>query len=272
MLARSRAGKPTPLADPSATVSVDAARSPRGHPMSEPTEQTRSRPLPGLGGFRIAWRQLLGGDDVSPVDISAVYYPAIGLFLGVCMASLDRFLTPDTPVVVASAVIVGFHALATRGRPLTGLARTACRFIAAPLSRSPLAVVVTTIALLLLSIWIVQRIDGGRFVALLFAPMLGRCAMVVMATGSREARDDDRQLKFSRELTFREFGIASTAAFALVFTTTNFLGLLLVLVTGIATIALRLILHWRLGGVDRASLHGCGEFVQLAVLGLMAAL
>ena len=118
--------------------------------------------------------------------------------------------------------------------------------------------------------WILARVDGGRVVALLFAPMLARCSMVVIATGSREAREDGKQGKFSRELTFREFGLASTVTFAIVFLTTHFLGLLLVLATGFLTIGLRLLVHWFRGGVDRASLHGLGEIVQLTVLALVA--
>ena len=212
----------------------------------------------------------MAGDDASPVGLSAVYYPLIGLVLGIGMVAVDRAMMPWASVWASSIGVVGFHAAATRGRPLAGLAQMVCRFITVGLGRSAVALFLVQIAVFALAVWIIGRIDNGRVIALLFAPMLGRSAMVVMATGSREARDDGRQVKFSRELTFREFGIASTAAFAVVFLTTNFLGLLLVLVTGMATIALRLSLHWRLGGVDRSSLHASGEFVQLAVLGLMA--
>jgi len=240
--------------------------------MAYQTDQPSAPPLPGLSGLRIAWRQLVAGDDTSPIDTSAVYYPLVGLALGAAMAVVDHALIARTSPLIASTAVVGLHVLATRGRPVAGLARTACRFVAAPLARSTAAVAIIEVALFAAAVWIVTQIVDGRLVALLFAPMLGRSAMVVMATGSRQARDDERLMRFSRELTFREFGIASTAAFALVFATTNFLGFLLVLVTGLATIALRVLLHWRLGGVDRDSLHATGEVVQLAVFGLMAVL
>jgi adenosylcobinamide-GDP ribazoletransferase len=232
----------------------------------------RARPLPGWSGLRVSTAQLLGGDDASPIGVSAVYYPAVGLLLGAAMLGIDRALSTVTGPLEASLGVVCFHALATRGRPLRGLAETFCRLAAPRRSVPGLAAGAAALAILLGSGWLLARVDGGRAALLLFAPMLARCSMVVVATGSREARADGRQTKFSRQLTFREFGLASTLSFAIVFLATNFLGLVLVLLTGLATIAMRLLLHWRLGGVDRASLHATGEIVQLALFALLAAL
>lgn len=240
--------------------------------MSYGAERPDVRPLPGLAGLRIAAAQLIGGDDTSPVGLPAVYYPLVGLALGAAMVAIDRAAATVATPLVAGTAAIGFHTMATRGRPLAGLARTLLGMIDNRIARSPAAAALTQVAIFGVTVWVVGRIDGARIAALLFAPMLGRCAMVVMATGSRAARADGRLVKYAPDLTFREFGIASTAAFALVFLTTNFLGFLMVLVTGATTIALRLTLHWRLGGVDRSSLHGSGEFVQLAVLGLTALL
>jgi cobalamin synthase len=236
------------------------------------TEERKAPPLPGLSGLWVAVKQLLGGDDASPVGLSAVYYPLVGLALGLAMVAVDRAATDLVAAPWPSVIVVLFCVIATRARPLLGLARTIGLSVA-PRGRGDAAAIVVLLAVLLLalSIWVVAALDGGRAVALCFAPMLGRCAMVVIATGSRQARDDDRQVKFSRELTFREFGIASTFTFAVVFLTTHFLGLLLVLATGFLTIGLRLLVHWARGGVDRDSLHACGELVQLAALAIVAA-
>ncbi len=230
-----------------------------------------ARPIPGLSGFWRAAMQLLGGDDDSPVGLSAVYYPLIGLLVGVMMVGLDWLLAMRFSVQAASLTVVAFHVVVTRGRPLDGLARSVALGLGgtsagnSPVILGSLRVLFFGLAVLLLA-WI----DTARVVALLFAPMLARCAMVVIATGSREARDDDKQVKFSRELTFREFGIASTATFAVVLLTTHFLGMLLVLASGLLTIGLRLLVHYARGGVDRSGLHACGEVVQLATLAIIA--
>lgn len=236
------------------------------------TEERKAPPLPGLTGLRVAVEQLLGGDDESPVGLSAVYYPLVGLALGLAMMGIDRVATSFVSPPWPSAIVVIFYVMATRARPLLGLARTIGLSVAPRgIGDAAATVAILVVLLLALSFWVVAAVDGGRAIALCFAPMLGRCAMVVIATGSRQARDDDRQVKFSRELTFREFGIASTFTFAVVFLTTHFLGLLLVLATGFLTIGLRLLVHWARGGVDRDSLHACGELVQLAVLSIVAA-
>lgn len=234
--------------------------------------EERAAALPGWRGFRVAAAQMIGGDDVSPVGVSAVYYPAIGLLLGAAMLAVDELVRRRLGVAAASIGVVVLHATATRGRSLGGLAATLCRLTAPRRRPAPLVVGAAAIAIAAGASWLLARVDGGRGAVLLFSPMLAGCAMVVLATGSRQARADGRQMKFSRDLTFREFGTASTLSFALVFLSTNFLGLLLVLVTGVATIAVRLLLHWRLGGVDRASLWGTGEVVQISLFALMATL
>jgi cobalamin synthase len=238
----------------------------------EQETQERARPLPGFSGLLTAGRQFLGLDDQTPVGISAVYYPAVGLLLGVSMALLDLAISPRIAPPTASLVELALYVAATGGRSLSGLARTIARSLRPSAEPSRALLFGLRLVVFALAVALLAQIETGRAVALLFAPMLGACTMVVLATGSRAARRDQRQLKFAPELSFREFGIASTAVFALVFLSTNFLGLLLVLATGILTIGLRLALHWLRGGVDRDSMHGTGLFVMLTVLAIIAAL
>jgi hypothetical protein len=114
-------------------------------------------------------------------------------------------------------------------------------------------------------------LDRFRVVGLAFAPVLGCCAMVVLAVGSRAARADGRRLKFAPGVGFREFGVASTATFALVFLSTEFLGLLLVLATAAFTIGARVSLHRWLGGVNDTAMLATGEAVQLLVIAVLVA-
>ena len=230
-----------------------------------------ARPLPGLDGFVVATRQLLGSDDTSPIGASALYYPLIGLVLGAAMALLNEFILGRLSIEATSLAVTLAYVAATRGRPLHGLGRSAALSLKSPAARDSTFIAASFKVLFFsLAVLLLSKIDSGRAIALLYAPMLARCAMVVIATGSREAREDGRQTKFSRELSFREFGIASTVTFGVVFLTTHFLGLILVTLTGILTIALRLLVHRLRGGVDRDSMHACGEIVQMTTLAVFA--
>jgi adenosylcobinamide-GDP ribazoletransferase len=246
-------------------------------------EKGSGKPLPGWAGFRKALgeRTLLGRDDPGQrFDTSAVYYPLIGLALGAAAVAVDRLSAPLGNRTLSSLAVVATLALLTRGRPLLGLAKTIAALFPRSaertipvLSQTP-GTAVTFIAGLIVvaEVLLLDRLDSFRTVGLLFAPMLGHCAMVVTATGSREARADGKVTKLSSTLTFREFGIASTVTFALVFLTTNFLGALLVLVTGITTIGLRMLFHYLFGGFEPTNLAAAGELVQLANLGLLVLL
>ncbi len=176
--------------------------------------------------------------------------------------------------------MIALWTVLTRGRPLLGLAKTLAAALTGRPQRSfallegPPGWGVALLAALLAAaeVLLLAGLDRFRWLGLLFAPTLGHCAMVATATGSRAARGDGKVVKFAPALTFREFGIASTATFAAVFLSTDFLGLLMVLVTGIATIALRMLLHYRFGGIHTASLAAAGELVQFGVLALLTRL
>jgi hypothetical protein len=126
--------------------------------------------------------------------------------------------------------------------------------------------------LVALQIGVLCALDRFRVVGLVLAPVLGCCSLVVMAVGSRAARADGRRLKFAPAVTFREFGVASTATFALVFLSTDFLGLLLVLATAAFTIGARVFFHRWLDGVNETALLATGEATQVLILTLLAIL
>jgi hypothetical protein len=111
-----------------------------------------------------------------------------------------------------------------------------------------------------------------RIVGLLAAPVLGCCSMVVLAVGSRAARPDGRRVKFAPAVTFREFGLATAATFAVLFWATEFLGLLLILATALCTIAARVGWHRWWGGVNETAVLATSEAIQCVVLLLLAAL
>lgn len=259
------AGKPTNMSDPSA----------------EPQSRTAA-PFPGPTAAVAAFRALtiLGGAaPPGRVDSAAVYYPLVGLALGALWVVTDRAIAALGGRLVASAAVALVAAAATRARPLLALGRTLAALLGDRARR--LAVIearrgalprVCAAVVLAAEIGVLCALDRLRLPGLALAPVLGCCSMVVLAVGSRAARADGRRLKFAPDVTFREFAVASVATFALLFLTTEFLGLLLVLATAAFTIAARVFFHRWIDGVNDTVILATGEAVQLMILALLATL
>jgi adenosylcobinamide-GDP ribazoletransferase len=236
--------------------------------------------LPGIGALAEALRSLtiLGRRREATIDGAAVHYPLVGLLLGALWLAVDHFAAP-LGRLPASLLVLAAALLSTGGAPLRDLGSTVAAAFA-PTRGATLAVMETrsgtmvytaAVGVALLELGCIYRLDRFRAVALLFAPMLGRSAMVVLAVGSRVAREDQRQVKFAPGLGFNEFALASTLAFAAIFLATEFLGLLLVLGTAGLTIGLRVLFHRWLGGINGTACGAACEATQLMVLALLAA-
>jgi adenosylcobinamide-GDP ribazoletransferase len=246
-----------------------------------PLPEERGLRLPGIDAFAAAFRSLtvLGcRKRDSAIDGAAVYYPLVGLLLGVLWLAVDRLAAP-LGRVPSSLSVLAVALLSTGGAPLRDLAST----VAAALtptrsaavtvmeSRSGALVCLAAVVIALVELACFLALDRFRTVALIFVPMLGRSAMVVLAVGSRAAREDQRQVKFAPGLGFNEFALASTIAFALIFLSTEFLGLLLVLGTAGLTVGLRVLFHRWLGGINMTATGAACEATQLMGLVLLAA-
>jgi adenosylcobinamide-GDP ribazoletransferase len=237
--------------------------------------------LPRFADLLAAVRELTIVGTTAPattVGVSALFYPLVGVLLSVLWLAVDRLSAPSGQVL-ASVAVLALTVLASGARPLLGAGRT----IAALTARSrtgadehlhgTLAPAAFIGALLVLAVELLSLIalDHLRPLALACAPLLGRWGMVVLAFGSLAARPDGRRVKFAPALTFREFGIASTVTFALIFSAGGIVGIALVLVTAGSLIGLRILLHSRFGGVSNAALGAACELAQLVPVALLAA-
>jgi cobalamin synthase len=248
--------------------------------MSEPLLGPGPRPaapFPSPYGIADAFRFVRRGG--AQVEAWAVYLPVVGIALGALWLATDTLVNAVAGRFVASVAVLCVSALATRARPSVALGRMLAALASRRAGRlavleagggAPVAVAVSVVIGAELAV--LCALDRFRVVGLAFAPLLGCCSIVVLAVGSRAARADGRRLKFAPAVTFREFGVASTATFALVFLTTEFLGLLLVLATAAFTIAARVFFHRWIDGVNEAALLAAGEAAQLLILALLAAL
>jgi cobalamin synthase len=248
---------------------------------SSPERDSHDPPLlPGWRAIGTAFQTLtiLGSAQTARrVDASAVYYPVVGLVLGLIWVLTDRAVSEFGGRVAASAAVLLVATVATRARGLLALGRLAAALPGrradrlARLESGGRGATGCALLLVVAELTVLCALDRFRLVGLAFAPLLGCCAMVVLAVGSRAARPDGRRLKFAPEVGFTEFGAASAATFALVSLTSEFLGLLLVLSTAVVTVGARVFFHRWLDGVNETAMFAAGEAVQLITLALLAA-
>jgi cobalamin synthase len=248
--------------------------------MSSPPADRDARPaaapFPGPRGIVDAFRFVAYG--AAEVGAWAVYLPVVGAALGALGMAVDRAVDPVGGRIGASIAVAVASAVATRARPLGALGRVLAALFTdrrrrfAALERTGMPAQACAAAVLAVQVGVLCPLDRFRTIGLALAPVLGACAMVVLAVGSRAARADGRRLKFAPAVTFREFGLASTATFALVFLSSEFLGLLLVVATAACTIAARVGFHRWIDGVNETALLATGAAVQLVILALLAAI
>lgn len=245
-----------------------------------------SKPLPGTVGARsylssplLAVRALtaVGGAEMeAALQRSAIYFPLVGLLIGTLWVATDKAASVGGKWL-ASLLVLTAGLLVTGGRPLLALGRVtralfAGRSGAITALQAPASVGLYVAAVVFggLELACLVGLDRFRLIGLLVVPVLGRCSMVVLAVGSRAATGDGRRVKFAPGLSFNEFALASTMTFAVIAIATEFLGLLLVLCTASLTVALRVLFHRWIGGIDRTAVDATCEATQIATLALLA--
>lgn len=141
------------------------------------------------------WRQV----EPAALARAQVFYPLVGLGLGLVLTALDRALGALLPSAPRSAVTVAALVVLTRGLHLDGLADTFDGLLGGrdrarrlEIMRDPRVGTfgVAAVALVLLLKWsaLVSLDASGRGAGLVLAPVLGRCAMVVVAAAVPYAR------------------------------------------------------------------------------------
>ena len=214
------------------------------------------------------------------VGTSALFFPLVGVALGGALVVLDRVTAPLVPLAIRDVLLVGVLAVITGGLHLDGLADSADGLFSGdreralaimregPIGAFGAAAVVLVVALKLRSLDALP--PETRTAALLYAPMLARWAMVVLAFGSRAARPDGLGHSMVRSLTFREFGIATVVALWIALAQAGARGLLAILLVAATTIGCRILAHARLGGVTGDVLGAIGEVVEALVFAVFA--
>ena len=188
---------------------------------------------------------------------AAVFFPLVGLLIGGLLAGIDCAIMNHLSAWRTAIAVVGAWEAVTGAVLLRAWA---------PARPAGLAAMAATVAAKVAC----TAGASARPAALLFAPLLARWALVVLATGVRDAAAPGR--KFNPAITFREFALASVFSFAAVFAVAEAFGILIVVGVAALTLGLRLLVHRWVGGVSWRFLLACVEGIEVFVLGLCALL
>lgn len=209
---------------------------------------------------------------------ATLFFPLVGLLLGGAVASLTR-LVAGSPAPIPALVAVILLAALGAGRSLRGLAHLGDALTAgrdrgralALLEREWIGPAGWALAALALAAKLLA-LDGAAPVwSLVFAPMLGRWGMVVVAFSARLARAGSPGPRFEAGITFREFGWASVLAGGAALVAIDAVGLLAMLAVAAVTVTLRLLAHRWLGGITAAIFWASAELGEIASLIVLAA-
>jgi adenosylcobinamide-GDP ribazoletransferase len=208
---------------------------------------------------------------------SALFYPAVGLCIGICVSAFDWVLKPFLGQEITSVLLAGTLAVLSAGRQLDGFANTADGLIgfrgrdwAIATMRDRRLGTAGAAAIAFLLLLKVRGFDllsePLRIVGVLLPPMLGRTAFVALAFSSRAAGSTDDPSRFDPTLTAREVGIAGACAVIVTLVLSGVVGLLVLILAAAAVILLRFYFDRRLGGVTTQGLDACAEAVEVLAL------
>lgn len=221
--------------------------------------------------------------DEATLGRAGVFFPLVGLLLGIIAWSLDRGLRPLVPAGMVSIVLVTALAVLSRGFHLDGLADSADGLLGSRDRQRSLEImkdsalgtfgVLALIIVLLLKVRSLELLQGGyKELALLLGPMLSRWSCVVMAYSSRPARSEGLGAMFVKGTQFREFGLASVFTLVVVFALVEIVGLVLFVPLAGLILSFTLYCNRRLGGVTGDTLGALGEMVETAAFCLFVVL
>ncbi len=200
---------------------------------------------------------LKGSIDDKTIGMSLVYFPLVGLLLGVILFGLHYILTLILPAPVVCVLIIATLAILTGGHHVDGLIDT-CDGIFGGKSREERLTIMSdtkvgafgvTGAFLLLLAKYVAILSAPALPALLLMPAMGRWAMTHAIFSFPYARVSGLGLSFKQGISWQKFAIASFIALAL--------SLLLMVWKGIVLL-----------GTLYAVIYSIGQFIRTRIGGL----
>lgn len=181
---------------------------------------------------------------------ACLFFPVVGLTVGVLLAATHHVLAPFCGGVLLSTAVVAVWVLLTL--PTTDLTSGGRQ------QR------LLTVALLVGKAAALGLGSQAQELALVLAPVLGRWTIVVLGIGARDANAPGR--KFNPAIAFREFGWTSVFTGAALAWSADAVGILIFVAAAATVLALRLLCHRFLGGVRWTSLCLSAHLIEALLL------
>lgn len=217
------------------------------------------------------------------LGLSVLFFPVVGLLIGVLLAGMHIALWRIDPGVLAALVLIVW-ALLTGGLHLDGLADTADAWIGGQGNRErtllimkdsrsgPIAIVVIVLLLLTKFAALQVLLVGDAGLVLLLAPVLGRTVIVLLLITTPYVRPDGLGSPYANYLPRWSCGVLVLLVAVATVALLEGLGGLLLAVLGIGFMGLRHSLMNRLGGVTGDTLGAVCELTEMAALLVLALL
>jgi adenosylcobinamide-GDP ribazoletransferase len=213
------------------------------------------------------------------VGPAAVFFPVIGLLLGLILVLVNVALEPFASAVLSSVALVAVLALMTRGLHLDGLGDTFDGLGAGGERQRALHVMedshtgafglIAIVLLLLFKVHAIESIEWERWRALLAAPVLGRWAMVLLGYRSQAAKPGLGSI-LVEQLNSKHFFVATLIAAVSVTAILRGVGIAMMVWVAIFTLAAKKFFHRRLGGVTGDTFGAVGELSETSALVFLA--
>jgi adenosylcobinamide-GDP ribazoletransferase len=189
-----------------------------------------------------------------------VYFPVIGLLLGLLLAGLDWALDRVLPVSVSSGILLVFLVLVTGATHLDGFIDTCDGMVAGktPEQRweimrdsrvGAFGVVGACCLLLLMYVSLANLPESSRYWALVLMPVLGRWSVVGSIFAFPYARPEGLGRAFNDQATWVTVAGATVVALAVSKGFLRFTGLAIMGGVGLVTLALCVLLKRKLAGL-----------------------
>jgi adenosylcobinamide-GDP ribazoletransferase len=213
------------------------------------------------------------------VGQAAIFFPVIGFVLGLILVLVNWLLRPFAAAGLLSVVLVAVLAFLTRGLHLDGLADTFDGLGAGGDRERVLRVMddsrtgafglIAVVLVMFFKVHAVETISDDRWRALLSAPVLSRWAMVLLAHGSKAAKQGLGSVWIGH-IEPKHFLFATVAALVLVAAIQQIVGVIMMIWVAIFTLGWKRYFDRRLGGVTGDTFGAVGELSETSVLFLLA--
>lgn len=223
---------------------------------------------------------LKGAVNDKIVGASLVYFPLVGLLLGLMLLGLYHALALIFPVQIVCALVISALVVLTGGHHIDGLIDS-CDGIFGGTSREERLTIMSdarvgafgvTGATLLLLTKYAAILSASPLPALLLMPVLGRWAMTYAIFLFPYARVSGLGWPFKHEMNWQRFTFALLVALAISALTMNWKGILLLAFLSAAVFGTGRFIQSRLGGLTGDSYGAINEIAEVMAVLLIIAL